>query len=347
LTLRERDKIYFDPKADRGSSNINYYQKVLKKKKTNRGDKNFRRDGSVEMVEKFNEKANALAREYWRLQEITAENTGGNRLEEIEKLLEKGIGGKLKDQLEVEAKRLRKEVDDISGAFMKLEEIEKEILEMTAELAPNLDLFEDDFFPYDSEHEPISEEYFSALTNLFFSAPSPSIQFKVATFSKDGIKVDLADESSSLEVLGYVIMMIQETAKQMLGMENTIDKCCELLKQNEYAFIVLGTLLKEGRRLGMKEIKEISHREDREHRELVGDALYDKDLVTGIAYLVGDGWEYSLMKEYDDKYEATDFGETVWRSCNAKASEDERKRERIGISNSSLNIHKILKFLKK
>ncbi|MBK5190199.1 MAG: hypothetical protein JJE19_01690 [Methanosarcinales archaeon] len=298
------------------------------------------------MVEKFNEKANALAHEYWRLQEITAEGAGGNRLEEIEKLLEKGIGGKLKDQLEVEAKRLRKEVDDISGAFMKLGEIEKEILEMTAELAPNLDLFEDDFFPYDSEHEPISEEFFSALTNLFFGAPSPSIQFKVATFSKDGIKVDLAYGRSSLEVLGYVIMMIQETAKQMLGMENTIDKCCELLKQNEYAFIVLGTLLKEGRRLGMKEIREISHREDKEYKELVRD-IYDKELVNGIAYLVGDGWEYNLIKEYDDKYEATDFGEMVWRICNAKTSEDEGKMKRVGISNSSLNIHNILKFLKK
>ncbi len=298
------------------------------------------------MVEKFNEKANALAHEYWRLKEITAEGAGGNRLEEIEKLLEKGIGGKLKDQLEAEAKRLRKEMDDISGAFMKLEEIEKEILEMTAELAPNLDLFEDDFFPYDSEHEPISEEFCSALTNLFFSAPSPSIQFKVATFSKEGIKVNLADERSSLEVLGYVIMMIQETAKQMLGMENTIDKCCELLKRNEYAFIVLGTLLKEGRRLGMKEIKEISHREDKEYKELVRD-IYDKELVNGIAYLVGDGWEYSLMKEYDGKYEATDFGEIVWRICNAKASEGEGKMERTGISNSRLNIHKILKFFKK
>lgn len=45
------------------------------------------------MVEKFNEKANALAHEYWRLKGITAESAGGNRLKEIEKLLEKGIGG--------------------------------------------------------------------------------------------------------------------------------------------------------------------------------------------------------------------------------------------------------------
>ncbi|MEA2076211.1 MAG: hypothetical protein U9O85_10910 [Euryarchaeota archaeon] len=298
------------------------------------------------MVEKFNEKANALAHEYWRLKEITAEGAGGNRLEEIERLLEKGIGGKLKDQLDAEAKRLRKEEEDRSSAIMKLGEVEKEILEMTAELAPNLDLFEDDFFPYDSEHEPISEEYFSAITDIFFDAPSPSIQFKVATFSKDGIKVNLDGERSSLEVLGYVIMIIQETAKRMLGMENTIDKCCELLKQNEYAFIALGTLLKEGRRLGIKEIKDISHMEDKEYKELVRD-IYDKELINGITYLVSDGWEYSLVKEYDGKYEATDFGERVWKICNAGASEGAGKTKRTGISSSSLNIHKILKFLKK
>lgn len=296
------------------------------------------------MVEKFNEKANALAHEYWRLKEITAEGAGGNRLEEIERLLEKGIGGKLKDQLDAEAKRLRKEEDDRSSAIMKLGEVEKEILEMTAELAPNLDLFVDDFFPYDSEHDPISEEYFSAITDIFFDAPSPSIQFKVATFSKEGIKVNLDGERSSLEVLGYVIMIIQETAKRMLGMGNTIDKCCELLKQNEYAFIALGTLLKEGRKLGIKEIKDISHREDKEYKELVRD-IYDKELVNGITYLVSDGWEYSLVKEYDGKYEATDFGERVWKICNAGASEGKTKRT--GISSSSLNIHKILKFFKK
>ncbi|MHC1610165.1 MAG: hypothetical protein ACXQTW_00940 [Candidatus Methanospirareceae archaeon] len=298
------------------------------------------------MAERFNEKANALAHEYWRLKEITARGGGGNRLEEIEKLLAKGIGGKLREKLEAEAKQLRKEMEEISGAFMKLEEVERELLEMTAEFAPNLDLFEDGVFPYDSEHEPISEEYFCALTDLFFGAPSPSIQFRVATFSKEGIKVNSADERSSLEVLGYVIMMIQETAKQKLGMENAIDRCCELLRQNEYAFIALKTLLKEGKRLGMKEIKEIAHREDKEYKELVRD-IYDKELANGIAYLVSDGWEYNLVKEYEGKYEATDFGELVWRICNAKMSEEEGVTRRTGISNPSLKIHKILKFFKK
>ena len=300
------------------------------------------------MVEKFNEKANALAYEYWRLKEVTSEKASVKRLEEIEKLLEKGIGGKLKDQLDAEAKRLRKEADDRSNAFMKLEEVEKEILEITSELAPNLDLFEDNFFPYDSEHEPIAEEYFSAITDIFLGMPSPSIQFKVATFSKDGITVNLTDESSSLEVLGYVIMIIQETAKKMLGMGNTIDKCCALLKQNEYAFIVLGTLLKEGRSLGVKEIKEVAHREDKEYKELVSD-IYDKELVTAVTYLMSDDWEYSLVKEYDGKYEVTDFGERVWQTCNSEARTEggEGKGKRTSISNPNLNIQKILKFLKK
>ena len=127
------------------------------------------------MVEKFNERANAIANEYWRLKEVTADKTDEARLAEIEKLLEKGIGGKLQEQLAAEAKTLRKEKEDRSSASEKLEELKKEITELTADLAPNLDLFVDDFFPYDSEHEPISEAYFMAITDIFFGSPQPSI----------------------------------------------------------------------------------------------------------------------------------------------------------------------------
>ncbi|RLG33810.1 hypothetical protein DRN97_04125 [Methanosarcinales archaeon] len=295
------------------------------------------------MVEKFNERANALAAEYWRLKRVTADKTGENKLEEIEELLEKGIGGKLREKLEAEAKKLRKEKEDRNSAFLRLDEVKREVLELTADLAPNLDLFERNFFPYDSEHEPLSEDYFSALTDIFFGKPQPSIRFRDATFSKDGIEVH-SEEESPLKVLGYVTMIIQETARKMLGMENGIDKSCMLLKQNEYAFIVLGTLINEGRRLRIKEIKEISHHEDREYKELMRD-IYDKELINSIAYLVSDEWKYNLVREHDGEYEATDFGEWVWRICNAEASKGEGKRK--GTSNTSLNIHKILKFLKR
>jgi hypothetical protein len=298
------------------------------------------------MVDKFNEKANALATEYWRLKEITADKTGEKRLAEIEKLLEKGIGGRLRENLEAEAKRLRQEMEERNNAFMRLDDVEKEILELTAELAPNLDLFDTNFFPYDSEHEPISEAYISALTDIFFGTSSPSIQFKVATFSKEGIKITSTDGNSSLKVLEYVIMIIQETAKKMLGMENNIDKSCLSLKQNEYALIALGVLLKEGRRLEMEEIKEIAHREDKEYKELVSD-VYDKELVNGVAYLVSAEWEYSLVKEYNGKYEATDFGEWVWRICTAEVSTEEWRKEKKDIPRAGLSLHKILKFIRK
>lgn len=161
------------------------------------------------MAERFNEKVNTLAQEYWRLKEIAANTTSTNRLAEIERLLEKGIGGKLKDQLEAEAKRLRKEAEDRAGASLRLSEVKKELLELTADLAPNLDLFEDNFFPYDSDHEPIGEQFFAALTDLFFGTPTPSIPFKVATLSKEGIRVNANAESSSLEILSYIIMILQ------------------------------------------------------------------------------------------------------------------------------------------
>lgn len=45
------------------------------------------------MVDKFNENANVLATEYWRLVGITADKASDDKLDEIEELLEKGIGG--------------------------------------------------------------------------------------------------------------------------------------------------------------------------------------------------------------------------------------------------------------
>ena len=298
------------------------------------------------MVEKFNERANTIANEYWRLKKVTADTTDEARLAEIEKLLEKGIGGKLQEQLAAEAKTLRKEKEDRSSASEKLEELKKEITELTADLAPNLDLFVDDFFPYDSEHEPISEAYFMAITDIFFESPQPSIKFKIAAFSTEGIKVNSTDENSPLTILGYVIMMIQETAKHMLGMENIIARCCKLLKQNEYAFIALGTLIKEGKVLMLKEIKEISKREDREYKELVS-STYDKELSNGVAYLVSDEWEYNMVKELSGEYEVTDFGEWVWRVCNVEARGGERKEKAKSISSPNLDIHKIINFLRR
>ena len=133
----------------------------------------------------------------------------------------------------------------------------------------------------------------------------------------------------------------------MLGMENKIDKSYMLLKQNGYALSALETLIKEGRRLRIKEIKDISHHEDKEYKELVSDDTYDKELVNGVVYLVSGEGGYNLAKEYDGEYEATDFGEWVWRICNIEVSKEEGKRKRKSIPDSSLNIHKMLKFFKK
>lgn len=300
------------------------------------------------MVERFNEKANALAQEYWRLKQLITNESSGKRLAEIEKLLEKGIGGKLKEQLEAEAKQLRKEHEDRSSAVLSLDEVKRGLLELTAELAPNLDLLTDNFFPYDSEHDHLSAGYFRALTDLFFGAPQPEIAFNVATLSSEGIRLSSTDGSSALETLGYVLMIIQETAKKLLAMQNGIDTCLELLKGHEYAFIVLKTLFTAERSLSLEELKEIAHREDKEYKELMSD-LYDRELMTGITYLLSEGWEYHLIKERDSGYHLTDLGSWVWRFCNADlgTASGEERMGRTSISNTSLNIHKILKFLKR
>jgi hypothetical protein len=302
------------------------------------------------MVEKFNEKANALAGEYWRLKGIIANKKSENRLEEIENLLERGIGGKLRDKLEEEVKRLIKEREDKRNASMRVEEIKKEIMEVTAELAPNLDLMEGGVFPYDSEHEPISEDFFTALTEFFFGIPHSTIQFKWATFSKQGIEIhrhpDSDSEDSSLKILNHVIIMIQEAAKKKMGMENKIDNSWRRLKQNEYAFIVLSILIEEAKALKIEEIKEISHRSDKEYKELVRET-YDKNLVKGLQYLMSGEWEYGMVKGKNGEYEVTDFGKWTWEICNADAKMCIGEKGKGGAKlNAESHFHKILKYIR-
>ena len=133
-------------------------------------------------MEKFNERANALASEYWRLKHLASKEEDEERLEEIERLLEKGIGGKLREKLEREARLLRQAREERSNAMRNLEIVRNELLELTAEFAPNLDLAEGSFFPYDSE--PLSEDFFRAITDILFGKPEKSIELKEASFSK-------------------------------------------------------------------------------------------------------------------------------------------------------------------
>ena len=79
-------------------------------------------------MERFNERANALASEYWRLKHLTSKEEDEERLEEIERLLEKGIGGKLREKLEREARLLRQAREERSNAMRNLEIVREELV---------------------------------------------------------------------------------------------------------------------------------------------------------------------------------------------------------------------------
>ncbi|MHC1635297.1 MAG: hypothetical protein ACXQTS_01560 [Candidatus Methanospirareceae archaeon] len=300
------------------------------------------REGKGVRVEKFNEKANILANEYWRLKGIIANKANDKRLREIEELLEKGIGGKLREKLEEEARKLKKEKEDISSAFVGLEDVKREIMEITAELAPNLDLMRGNIFPYDSEHEPLSEKYFAALNDIFFGVPQEKIEFKEATLSKEGIEIHSDSKDSPLSVLNYVITIIQEAAKKKLGVKNKIEQAWKLLIEDEYAMITLQILATEGRKMGLEEIKEISHRQDREYKELVRD--YDKNLARAVQSLTEEKWGYSVVRECDGKYEITDFGKWVWDICHSDAGMKDKKEG--GVQSGFYKLTKLIRKLR-
>jgi len=290
----------------------------------------------------FNERVNALAEKYWSLKkDIDAAEADDKRreLEEIEKLLERGITGKLRLELEKKASELRAITSEREGAYAEISEVISELLEMTSDFAPSLDQRKDGLFPYDSEHEPISKQYFRAITDIFFGNPQPKLEFENADISAKGIniKTPAASDLAALTSLNYVTTILQESAKKMLGEPNQVDLSWQRLKEKDYAFIVFNVLIDSNSALSLKELQEICDIEDEEYKDLVTD-MYDKRLEEGLEYLVGDEWEYPLVEKHGNKYAVTDFGRWVWKLCSGEAAapaEEEKSK-----------IQQIIKFIR-
>jgi len=291
----------------------------------------------------FNERVNALAEKYWSLKkDIDADEADGKRKElgEIEKLLERGITGKLRLELEKKASELRAITSERAGAYADISEIISEILEMTSDFAPSLDQRKDGLFPYDSEHEPISKQYFMAITDIFFDKARPKLEFKDADISAKGviIKIPTASDLAALTSLNYMTTILQESAKKILGRPNQVDLSWQRLKEKDYAFIVFNVLIDSNSALSLKELQGICDIEDEEYKDLVTD-MYDKRLEEGLKYLIGDEWEHPLVEKHGDKYEVTDFGKWVWTLCSEEAAapaEEEKSK-----------IQQIIKFIRK
>lgn len=268
----------------------------------------------MNMSDNFNKRANALAEEYWRLKEKIAKRDYEKELREIEKLLERGISGKLRDELERRAKEMRMELESKRGAFSAIKDVTRDLLELTARFAPNLDLWNGELYPYDDE--PLSEHYFTAMTDIIFGKPMPEIRFKKAVISEAGIYVEASDEISAVKTLSYVTTLIQEAAKKKLGLENELDKSWERLIENDYAYVALKTLMSVGKPLSLDEILDISYKRDKEFKELVKDT-YDKRLTEELERLANVP-EYNIVERSGSVYEITDFGKWVWTLCQGE-----------------------------
>ncbi|MBI4362880.1 MAG: hypothetical protein HY558_06860 [Euryarchaeota archaeon] len=283
----------------------------------------------------FNERANFLAQEYWNIKERTHPAANEKtRLEEIERLLAKGISGKLGAQLEKEATELRRLINDKRTSAQTAGAIRQDLLELVSEFAPSLDLRQGSHFPYDREREPLTEPYFRAITDILLGTPKTALEFHRATLSANGIQVPGAeDDHAALGALNYVTLLLQEAAKKMLGRENYLDKSWNHLNQREYAMTLLGVLVQAGRPLTIEEIRTICNTTDQEYRQLVTES-YDKGLAQDLAHMVSNAWQYPPIEKQGSRYGVTDFGLWMWHFCKEMGDrappEDPDKSPRIG-----------------
>lgn len=278
----------------------------------------------------FNERANILANEYWTNKEsagvVVDEKT---RLDEIERLLTKGIGGKLGDQLEKEASDLRTVIEEKRTAAFTLNSVRRDILELVSDFAPSLDSRQGSIFPYDAGREPLKEHYFRAITDVFFGTPKIAIEFKSATISEKGIYVPKADtEYVALRILDYVTMILQEAAKKLLGRDNAIDRAWKRAKERDYGLMGLKILIENDRLMSIEEIEKLCKAGDEEYYKLVHDD-YTKGLLHDLEYFASKAWEYPVVVKKGERYEVTDFGRWMWLLCKEQegreVAEDEKR----------------------
>ena len=281
----------------------------------------------------FNERANILANEYWNLKERAGADGPDEirkKIEELEALLNKGIGGNLRSQLQKEANKLRRTIDYKEGAFASIDQVRRDLLELVADFGPSLDLRHGDLYPYDPEREPLPKQYFRAITDIIFDDPKPSIKLKNATMSDKGVKIKIpdADDDVALGILDCVTSLLQEAAKKMLGRSNELDLCWRRLRERDYAFTGFNVLVNSEKGLNLSEIQEICSIEDEEYKGLVSE-MYDELLKDSMDYLAGDDWDHNLVERCSDIYEVTDFGKWVWLLCRKEIpSEKEEEGEK-------------------
>ena len=268
----------------------------------------------------FNKRANSSADEYWKLKSLKGEGgkTKEQELEEIEKLLEKGIGGKLRDDLENRASQLRSEVMSEFEVDRRMRDVMDDILDATSKFAPNLEPRTDEIYPYDAKQGPIHEAYFRAITEILFGKADDHIEFDDAIISSKGIEIKnkQSDEIESLKVLNRVTMLMQESAKKKLGIFNQFDEAWSNLVQQDFAYRAFEMIVKSREGMNLSEIQDLCHRVDQEYQELVRD-IYDEKLEKELEGMLSDViWQNRLIERSNDGlYRATEFGRWMWELC--------------------------------
>lgn len=269
----------------------------------------------------FNERANFLAAEYWKAKEkTTAQAPEKTRLEEIDHLLRRGISGKLQFQLEQEARTLRRAIDERDTAASHLVGIRRDLLELISDFAPSLDIRKGSLFPYDSEREPLKEEYFRAVTELLLGQPREAIEFQRATLSANGVTVpDAVDDTSALAALTYATLVLQEAAKKKLGRENEMNKAWKRVQNREYMSQIIEVLVQSERALMVEEMERKLNAADQEMQSLLRED-YSKGIRRSLEMLTDDSWDYHLVEVRNHRYSLTDFGRWVWRLCKDQSA---------------------------
>lgn len=155
----------------------------------------------------------------------------------------------------------------------------------------------------------LSEDYISALTNIFFGKSKETLEFHECSIASKGVTV-VDDEIRALMICTNICDFVRSVANDKLGKPNFIEEFWNRISKDEKMFKIFSILAEKGTIMNAKEISII-----------ISDSAWNRKLVNdNIMNLLRDNLfiHKLIMRVERGKYKISDIGQYLWKEFGPK-----------------------------
>jgi hypothetical protein len=188
---------------------------------------------------------------------------------------------------------LRKQINEAGASEKEFDNVKQELLELTATS-----------FDIDPKGEKsLSENYIKALTDVLFRDERTKLEFHGCLIKPDAIEIQ-GDDTENLMLCINASAFIQDTAKRVLGKDNTLNELWNQISNADVMFKVYSVLASNDRVLTAAEISPLIKEEGWNKlkvKDTLVNLLRDNIFTQKLIMRVGKG-----------QYQVSDVGRFLW-----------------------------------